>query len=100
MSKPTTRRFQVPAGRVVVLPVGLLPGPNATNTRLEPGAVVELDLDRIARHDRYVNGRVRAGDLVELAAGDQPAEVPPLEMAPTPIADPKNPPAVTITAKE
>jgi hypothetical protein len=99
MTKPT-RRFQVPAGRVVTLPVGLLPGPNATNVRLEPGAVVELELERIAGHDRYVNGRLRAGDLVELKDGAPPAVVPPLEKPPQPPLDPKNPPALTVTPKE
>lgn len=60
-----SRRFRVPDGRHVVLPQELLSGPGATNMRLEPGAIVDLDEARCQRHQRYIAGRVRAGDLIE-----------------------------------
>lgn len=60
------RRFRAREGRTVTLPQGLYAGPGQTNMRLDPGAIVTLEDDAIQRHERYVNGRVRAGDLEEV----------------------------------
>lgn len=59
------RRFRVPEGRVAVLPVDLLAAPGGANLRVEPGKAVDLDDERCQRFQRYLSGRVRAGDLVE-----------------------------------
>lgn len=60
------RRFRACEGRTVMLPQGLYAGPGQTNMRLDPGAVITLEDDNLIRHERYINGRVRAGDLEEV----------------------------------
>jgi hypothetical protein len=61
------RAFRVAAGRTVTLPQGLRAGPGRTNMRLEEGALVTLNLaGEAAQFGRFVNGRVTAGDLVEI----------------------------------
>lgn len=98
----TIRRFRVPEGRAVVLPVGLQPGPGVTNMRHDAEKVFELDADRCAKHERFLNGRVRAGDLVELdPAGELPVaaavEVP---APPSTSRRPDPKPALELTPKE
>lgn len=63
-TKPPVRRFR--ARNMIVMPQGLITGPGATNMRLDPDQIVELTPDAIQRHERFVSGRVRAGDLEEL----------------------------------
>lgn len=69
--KKTTRRFRIPKGRTLVLPVALTEGTH--NTRVCAGEIVELEVARIANHRRYVNNLVRWGDLVEVTADAIPA---------------------------
>lgn len=90
------RRFRVPEGRVIVLPQGLLAGPGATNLRLDPGKTVDLEDDRCQQFGRYINGRLRAGDLVEDASAPDPdhasAAPPPAATAdPVPMQIPEVP---------
>lgn len=71
------RHFRAREGRTVTLPQNLVSGPGATNMRLSPGEVVTLEDDACTRHQRYVNGRLLAGDLEELEqalVGHQVAE--------------------------
>jgi len=60
-----TRRFKLHTH--LTLPLELLAGPGAAHTRCNPGEVVELDAERCRIHDRFLRGRMRAGDLSELA---------------------------------
>lgn len=62
--EPQGRRFR--ARNVLVLPQGLYTGPGATNMRLEPDQIVTLTDEAIARHGRFLNNRLRAGDLEEV----------------------------------
>lgn len=57
------RYFQVQPGRVVIPPRGVVAGPGATNLRYEAGETLELPDEKV---DRFIRGRVRAGDLVEV----------------------------------
>lgn len=75
-----TRRFRVVT--TLVPPQSLLAGPGATNMRLESGAIVDLDADRCALHQRFIAGRLRAGDIVEDATAPAPAAEPPPAPAP------------------
>jgi hypothetical protein len=67
------------AQNYLTLPQGVLPGPGATNMRLEPGAVFTVEDDVATRQSRFLNNRVRMGDLVEIEG--PPAEAP----APKPV---------------
>lgn len=58
------RHFRSP--QYLVFPQGVQAGPGATNMRLSPGSIVTLDDDTCVNHSRFINGRLRAGDLVEL----------------------------------
>lgn len=73
------RFFEVQPGRTVIPPRGVVAGPGATNLRYDAGETIELPADKV---DRYIRGRVRAGDLVEVK---QPAPAPePKPKAPRP----------------
>jgi hypothetical protein len=61
-----TRYFQVPEGRTLVLPQGVQAGPGATNMRFRSGAILVLEDEQLVANQRYINGRLRAGDLAEL----------------------------------
>jgi len=52
----------------LTLPQALQAGPGATHVRLAPGETVELDEAACAKESRFIAGRVRAGDLVEITA--------------------------------
>ncbi len=71
----TTRRFKAAEGRHVTMPQGLATGPGATTMRLEPGDSVDLDGDRCQAFQRFIAGRLRAGDLTEEAAEGELAVV-------------------------
>ncbi len=58
------RRFR--ALQVLALPQGLHSAPGATNMRMNPGDIVTLDDDAARQHERYLNGRLRAGDFEEV----------------------------------
>lgn len=61
------RFFRVPEGRTLVLPQGVQAGPGATNMRFTGGAVLgPLDDATCTANQRYLNGRLRAGDLEEI----------------------------------
>lgn len=74
------KKFRALPERTVVLPQGLQAGPGATNMRLNPGQVVTLEDDSLAKFGRWVNGRVHAGDLEEVALNS-----PDESEAPTPV---------------
>ena len=59
-----TRRFKLHTH--LTLPLELLAGPGAAHTRCNPGDIVKFDAERCRIHDRFLRGRVRAGDLSEL----------------------------------
>jgi hypothetical protein len=63
----------------LTLPQGVLAGPGATNMRLDPGSVFTAEDGPAIAHSRFLNNRVRMGDLVELDA--KPADAP----APKPV---------------
>lgn len=67
----STRTFTVADGRTLTLPKGLLAGPGATNARYHGGETFELPASSV---DRFIRGRLRAGDLTE---GPAPAAAPP-----------------------
>lgn len=67
------RHFRSP--QYLTLPQGLLAGPGATNMRLLPGSIVTLDDAACSRNERFINGRLRAGDLVELDAATAEREL-------------------------
>lgn len=52
----------------LTLPKALQAGPGGTHVMLNPGDEVELDDKACAAESRFINGRKRAGDLVEVAA--------------------------------
>lgn len=75
--EPKTRKFRVGDGRTLFLPSALTEGTH--NMRVNPGDIVELDVDRIVGRRgqpgfrRYVNNLVRMGDLVEVTAPASPS---------------------------
>lgn len=69
----------------LTLPQGLIAGPGATNMRLDPGAIVTCDADACVRQQRFVNGRITAGDLEEL---DEKTAQAALTEAPAPTTVP------------
>jgi hypothetical protein len=50
----------------LTVPRSLLPGMGNTHVRPTPGDVIAIDEDACARHSRFVNGRMRAGDMTEI----------------------------------
>ena len=64
------RRFRL--NTHLTFPIQLLAGPGASYHRAEPGHVVEIDGQRCKAHDRFLRGRIRAGDLTELEAAPAP----------------------------
>ena len=65
------RRFRVVPMRTVTLPRSTMVGPNATNVRFRGvGAPDRGDGDptefEVVEVDRFIRGRVRAGDLIEI----------------------------------
>jgi len=79
----TCRRFRL--NTHLTMPLELFSGPGTTYAMHEPGDVVALDGERCRVHDRFLRGRIRAGDLTEL------------EDAPSPIPTFAAPPVTTIT---
>ncbi len=77
------RYFQVQPGRVVIPPQGLVAGPGATHLRFEAGETLELPTEKV---DRFVRGRVRAGDLVEVEKASPP-KAKTSKPTPAPAAD-------------
>lgn len=61
-----TRRFRVGANRVVTLPLAIKPGPGRKNLRFLGGEEFELEVAKCNAEQRYLAGRLRAGDLEEL----------------------------------
>ena len=57
-----TRRFQLTT--YLTFPPDVLPAPGGIAEIQEPGTIVEFD-DEIVERNRFVRGRIRAGDLVE-----------------------------------
>ncbi|MEO7735521.1 MAG: hypothetical protein ABIY55_31495 [Kofleriaceae bacterium] len=75
-----TRRFKLHTH--LTLPLELLAGPGAAHTRCNPGEVVELDAERCRIHDRFLRGRIRAGDLSELEREPAASPTPSARVAP------------------
>lgn len=63
-----TRYFQVPEGRTLVMPQGVQIGPGASSMRYKAGGILVLEDAEVLTNQRFLSGRVRAGDLVELEA--------------------------------
>ena len=61
-----TRRFT--AKTHLTVPMGLLAGPGATHLMLEPGTEIEVEDAAATLHGRFLNNRVKLGDLVEIDA--------------------------------
>lgn len=59
----------------LTVPRSLLPGPGNTHHRPEPGDVIAIPDEACARESRFVNGRVRAGDMVEVKEAEYLAHV-------------------------
>lgn len=84
------RYFRSP--QFLTLPQGVQAGPGATNLRLEPGSILELDEVTCTRNERFINGRLRAGDLVELdAATAEAARASAPQATAIPKPDPSKP---------
>ena len=64
------RRFQIPDGKHLTLPLSLYAAPGAKHHRMCDGDVVDLDFSKpnVQRHQRFIANRVKLGDLVELDA--------------------------------
>ncbi len=62
----TIRRFKLAEGRHLTMPADLMVGPGVTTMRLVPGDVFDLDAEVCQAQQRFISGRLRAGDLVEL----------------------------------
>ncbi len=62
--QPELRYFR--ATNVLTLPQSLKVGPGATHVRVFAGDVFALEADRCTKESRFVNGRLRAGDFVEV----------------------------------
>jgi hypothetical protein len=95
----TCRRFRF--NTHLTLPLELFAGPGSTYAMHEPGDLLELDAERCRVHDRFLRGRVRAGDLTEIE--DEPPTVvpapdPAVEVAPVPAVAPA--PPTPVPAKE
>jgi hypothetical protein len=69
----STRTFTVAPGRALTLPKALMAGPGATHARFTGGQSFELPAERV---DRFVRGRLRAGDLIEGAVDAAPDPAP------------------------
>ncbi len=54
----------------LTLPASLQVGAGASHVRLMPGEVVAFDSEKCRAESRFINGRVRAGDLVEVGAAE------------------------------
>jgi hypothetical protein len=54
----------------LTLPSTIHTGAGATHTRLAPGDVIDLCPKKCAAESRFINGRVRGGDLVEVDAAE------------------------------
>ena len=83
------RHFRTCPGRTLALPQNLIAGPGATNMRMRPGDVITLDDAACVREQRFVNGRLRAGDWEELA--ELPADAAAPGTVPNPNAAPSGP---------
>lgn len=97
------RHFRARPGRTVTLPQNLVSGPGATNMRLNPGEVFTIEDDAFTRHQRFVNGRVIAGDLEELENALVDHETAERTYVPNPDAAPTKPfgfPDAPTTKKE
>lgn len=83
----STRSFRL--NTHLIIPIDLLAGPGAAHSRHEPGDVVELDVERCRVHDRFLRGRIRAGDLTEIEDAPAPALVqrPAPASAPAPVKE-------------
>jgi hypothetical protein len=57
-----TRRFQLTTH--LTFPLDVLPAPGGIAEIKEPGTLVEFD-DELVERNRFIRGRIRAGDLVE-----------------------------------
>ena len=62
----STRRFKL--NTHLTLPLELHAAPGATHHRGEPESIVEIDEERCRMHDRFIRGRLRAGDMTELTS--------------------------------
>lgn len=81
-----SRMFRVCEGRTVTLPQGLQAGPGATNVRLEEGAEFELQDAKCIEFGRFIAGRERQGDMIEIKPEDKRADAPPPKYVPSPDA--------------
>lgn len=68
------RRFKL--NTHLTMPLGLLAAPGAEYHRGEPGSVVEIDAARCDDFDRFIRGRIRAGDLTEINQSAAQAATP------------------------
>jgi len=78
-----TRRFKLHTH--LILPLDLLAGPGAAHNRCRPGDVIEPDAQSCRRHDRFLRGRIRAGDLTELEVAPVAATAHAAPSAPAPV---------------
>ncbi len=96
-----TRRFQVHPERHLVLPTGLMPVDGQPNMRLEPGRVVTIPASQCQTMQRFIAGRLNAGDLVELGPDDVPAALPePVVVAAAVVVTPLPAPGMTLADRK
>jgi hypothetical protein len=60
----------------LTMPLELLAAPGAEYHRGEPGSIVEIDAERCKAFDRFIRGRLRAGDLTEINQSAPQAATP------------------------
>lgn len=66
----STRRFKLI--NPLTLPLELHAAPGATHRRVDAGEEVEIDAERCQQFDRFIRGRIRAGDMVETTSAAAP----------------------------
>jgi hypothetical protein len=74
-----SRYFRTPLP--LTFPISIKPGPGGEHVRSKPGELHELDGDRCNAEARFIAGRLRAGDLVEMTAAEYAAAINPAPSA-------------------
>jgi hypothetical protein len=77
-----SRRFRVPLGRTLTIPLELCPAPGAMHHQLGELAEIDIDDDRAFRFSRFLNNRLALGDLEEIKSGEADRNArPPVTLA-------------------
>lgn len=67
--------------QTLTLPAALQVGAGASHVRLTPGEAIAVDAAKCQAESRFIAGRVRSGDFVELSASEYEAAINPAKAA-------------------